>query len=221
MSDTQYLTPPEAVFFDHDGTLVDTEPIWEQAKQAIAQEHHAFWTAQDTADCLGKSIDASLIRLQENGVPLELQEMKAELQKQAETILETHTISLIPGIPEVLQELRKANIPVGIVTNAITKVAEHTASLSPETFSVIIGDQQVTNPKPHPEPYLQAAKQLGVNPQRCVAVEDSPSGVQSALSAGMKVVIVPGEIDVIETKGTTKVSHANLSLKDILILSNS
>lgn len=206
---TQY---PAAILFDHDGTLVDTEPLWEKAKQRIASEFGVTWTEQDTLAVLGFSIAKTLKRLQEVGVDLPLDQLEDRLISYMMEEFSQSTYDFLPGIRSLLDDLHEAGVPMGIVTNATTAVAQRTADLVPGYFSALIGDQETTAPKPDPQPYLLGAQALGVNPTDCIAIEDSPSGVRSALDAGMKVVVVPGEVAVPEELGHLRLAHENLSL---------
>lgn len=204
---------PAAVFFDHDGTLVDTEPLWARAKEDIAAEHGLVWTEQDTLDCLGRPMSLTLERLQEIGVPLETDELLERLAGDARRLVEETGISFLPGIEPLLEELAAAGIPAAIVTNATAEVARGTAARAPEGLvRTVIGNEDVTRPKPDPQPYLMAAERLGVDPARSVAVEDSPSGAESARAAGMKLVVVPGLQPVPEKLGDLRADHEHLDL---------
>ena len=188
---------PQAILFDHDGTLVDTEPVWAAAKVELAAEFGGVWTAQDTLDCLGYSMKFTLDRLRERGVNLPDQQINDRLVGKVRAALADSPVEFLPGIERFLVQVRDAGIPAAIVTNATTAVAQRTADAAPEgTFSVVIGNDETTHPKPNPQPYLLAAQRLGVDPSQCVAIEDSPSGVRSATDAGMKVIVVPGELEV-------------------------
>ena len=212
-------TFPAAILFDHDGTLVDTEPVWAAAKVALAAEFGGTWTEQDTLDCLGLSMQFTLDRLRERGVNLPDEEINNLLVAKVHETLAQQPVEFLPGIERFLSEVREAQIPAAIVTNATTSVARRTANAAPEgTFSVIIGNDETTHPKPNPQPYLLAAERLGVDPAQCVAIEDSPSGVRSASAAGMRVIVVPGELEVPAELGTVRLKHEELSLQAVRAL---
>ena len=212
-------TFPAAILFDHDGTLVDTEPVWAAAKVALAAEFGGTWTEQDTLDCLGLSMQFTLDRLRERGVNLPDEEINNLLVAKVHETLAQQPVEFLPGIERFLAEVREAQIPAAVVTNATTSVARRTANAAPEgTFSVIIGNDETTHPKPNPQPYLLAAERLGVDPTQCVALEDSPSGVCSATAAGMRVIIVPGELEVPEGLGTVRLKHEKLTLEAVRAL---
>ncbi len=212
-------TFPAAILFDHDGTLVDTEPVWAAAKVALAAEFGGTWTEQDTLDCLGLSMQFTLDRLRERGVNLPDEEINNLLVAKVHETLAQQPVEFLPGIERFLLEVREAQIPAAVVTNATTSVARRTANAAPEgTFSVIIGNDETTHPKPNPQPYLLAAERLGVDPTQCVAIEDSPSGVRSATAAGMRVIVVPGELEVPAELGTVRLKHEELTLKAVRAL---
>ena len=212
-------TFPAAILFDHDGTLVDTEPVWAAAKVALAAEFGGTWTEQDTLDCLGLSMQFTLDRLRERGVNLPDEEINNLLVAKVHETLAQQPVEFLPGIERFLSEVREAQIPAAIVTNATTSVARRTANAAPEgTFSVIIGNDETTHPKPNPQPYLLAAERLGVDPTQCVAIEDSPSGVRSATAAGMRVIVVPGELEVPAELGTVRLKHEELTLQAVRTL---
>ena len=212
-------TFPAAILFDHDGTLVDTEPVWAAAKVALAAEFGGTWTEQDTLDCLGLSMQFTLDRLRERGVNLPDEEINSLLVAKVHETLAQQPVEFLPGIERFLSEVREAQIPAAVVTNATTSVARRTANAAPEgTFSVIIGNDETTHPKPNPQPYLLAAERLGVDPTQCVAIEDSPSGVRSATAAGMRVIVVPGELEVPAELGTVRLKHEELTLEAVRAL---
>ena len=210
---------PAAILFDHDGTLVDTEPVWAAAKVALAAEFGGTWTEQDTLDCLGLSMKFTLDRLRERGVDLPDEQINERLVAKVREALAHQQVEFLPGIERFLNQVRDAQIPAAIVTNATTSIAQRTADAAPEgTFSVVIGNDETTHPKPDPQPYLLAAQRLGVEPSRCVALEDSPSGVRSATAAGMKVIVVPGELEVPAELGHARMLHTELTLDAVRAL---
>lgn len=212
-------TFPAAILFDHDGTLVDTEPVWAAAKVALTAEFGGTWTEQDTLDCLGLSMQFTLDRLRERGVNLPDEEINDLLVAKVHETLAQQPVEFLTGIERFLSEVHDAQIPAAVVTNATTSVARRTANAAPEgTFSVIIGNDETTHPKPDPQPYLLAAERLGVDPTQCVAIEDSPSGVRSATAAGMRVIVVPGELEVPAELGTVRLKHEELTLQAVRAL---
>ena len=208
---------PRAVLFDHDGTLVDTEPLWETGKQRLVAAHGGEWTERDTQETLGRPLAATVQRLSELGVPGSPEDVFGALYGVLEDVLAENPPTFIPGIRPLLEELDRAGIPAAIVTNATSEVARHTAALAPDNlFRVIIGDEEVAQgvkAKPDPDAYLQAAHRLGVDPGACVVVEDSPSGAAAGVAAGMVTVVVPGAQEVPAAPGIVHVpDHSSVTL---------
>lgn len=208
---------PRAVLFDHDGTLVDTEPLWERGKQRITAAHGGKWSEKDTRDTLEMPLSHTIRRLGELGVPGSQEEIQREFHGILREVLAEDTPTFIPGIEPLLHELDRAGIPAAIVTNATSEVARHTAGRAPDNlFRVVIGDEEVAQgvtPKPDPDAYLEAARRLGVAPEDCVVVEDSPSGAAAGVAAGMATVVVPGEQAVEPGPRIVHVpEHASLTL---------
>lgn len=209
---------PHAVLFDHDGTLVDTEPLWERAKQDLAAEHGRIWAPQDTEDTLGRPVAATIERMRRIGVPLGDEEMFRAIFEHSVRVLEGTELSFIDGIDELLTELADAGVPAAIVTNASSAMARHTASVAPPGLvGVTVGTDDYARgvrPKPDPDAYLTAARRLGVDPARCVVVEDSPAGAAAGVAAGIPTVVVPGEKAVDPGPGLVHLgSHRELTLE--------
>ncbi|MDO4898506.1 MAG: HAD family phosphatase [Rothia sp. (in: high G+C Gram-positive bacteria)] len=215
------MMKPAAIFFDHDGTLVDTEPLWGQAKTALAAQFGGTWTKQDTLDSLGVSVQFTIDRLHDKGVTLNGAKIEAWLSGYVAKLRTEQQVILLPGIEQLLAQVRQAGIPSAIVTNATAEVAQITADAAPGTFSFVISNADVSAPKPDPQPYLLAAERLGLDPHQCLVLEDSPSGVTSALAAGMKVIALPGEKAVEPNLATAYLRHQQVTLEKIIEVFNS
>ncbi|MFJ9316021.1 HAD family hydrolase [Pimelobacter simplex] len=188
---------PAAVLWDMDGTIVDTEPYWMAAEQAIAEEHGGTWTHDDAMALVGSDLLVSgayiKARLGLAHTPEEIVEMLLD----SVVAQVRHAVPWRDGARELLLDLHEAGVPCALVTMSyqrlVAPILEH---LPPETFRVIVTGDMVDQGKPHPEPYLTAAASLGVEPGECVAVEDSPTGATSALAAGCRVLVVPNHVPV-------------------------
>lgn len=205
----------QAVMWDMDGTLVDTEPYWLAAQSDIARKHGLNWTTEDSRATVGQAMPVTATRLQQRGVALSTEEIINELLERVVAKLEDG-IPWLPGAEKILAELAAAHIPSALVTMAFSPVATRVASAAPiGTFHAVVAGDAVPQGKPHPAPYLAAAELLSVEPSRCVAVEDSVSGTTSAQAAGMDVVVVPGVVQPSQGPGR----HFVRSLENVTVKS--
>ena len=182
---------PAAVLWDMDGTIVDTEPYWMRAETALVTTYGGTWTKADGMQLVGSGLVQSARVLQQAGVALEVNEIIDSLTDRVMEHIDTE-VPWRPGARELIAELRAAGIPIGLVTMSIRRMAlQVAAAIGDDVFDVVIAGDDVTNPKPHPEPYLRAAEQLGVAISDCVAIEDSEFGLVSAVSSGAATIGVP------------------------------
>jgi HAD superfamily hydrolase (TIGR01509 family) len=182
---------PAAVFWDMDGTLVDTEPYWLSAETAMVESFGGAWSEADGLQLVGSSLERSAIILQSRGVRLGVDEIVSVL---TDRVLEQIAVSVPwrPGARELLAALREAAIPTALVTMSIGRMAERVVeAIGFDAFDTIVSGDQVAQGKPHPECYLLAASKLGVAPESSVAIEDSEYGVAAAVAAGMATIAVP------------------------------
>ncbi|HEU4849781.1 MAG TPA: HAD family phosphatase [Terrimesophilobacter sp.] len=187
---------PAAVLWDMDGTLVDTEPYWMTAERDLVASFGGSWTAEDGLTLVGAGLWHSASILRGRGVDLDEQEIIDHL---TERVLEQArgSIPWRPGARELLLELREAGIPTALVTMSMRPLAEHIANdFDHPVFATIVSGSDVEHAKPHPQPYLQAAAILGVDPRDCVAIEDSEPGLASATASGAVVIGVPAHVDL-------------------------
>jgi len=167
-----------------DGTIVDTEPYWIVAEIELVESFGGVWTHADGLALVGNGLSLTSSKLQAKGVDLPLDEITERLTTRVLEQLEI-AIPWRPGAPELLTELAAAGIPQALVTMSIERMAARVAELIPgQPLSHIVAGDHVTEAKPHPEAYLLGASRLGVDVTTCVAIEDSPSGLASAHSAG-------------------------------------
>jgi HAD superfamily hydrolase (TIGR01509 family) len=183
---------PAAVLFDLDGTLVDTEPYWMAEEQALARAFGGTWSTEQAVSCVGNPLPVSAGRLHaEAGVRLPVEEIVDRLLDGVVAKVRAE-VPWQAGARELLAALAAAGIPSALVTMSYRRLADAAIDDLPAgTFAAVVTGDEVRNGKPHPEPYLTAAARLGVDPRRCLVVEDSPNGIRSGLAAGATVVAVP------------------------------
>jgi HAD superfamily hydrolase (TIGR01509 family) len=183
---------PDAVIFDLDGLLLESEQVWNASKHRLTQERGGTWRPEAEHDMLGmSSTEWSRYMHDELGVPLDPDEISAEVVK---LMIESYSeeLPLLPGADEAVRRIG-ARWPLGLASSSnreiIDTVLERTGWA--ELFAVTVSSEEVERGKPAPDVYLEAAARLGVEPRACVAVEDSNAGIGAAVAAGMGVVALP------------------------------
>ena len=167
-----------------DGTLINSEPYWMGAENALVGEHGGSWSEEQGLALVGTPLTRSAAILQAAGVQLEVPEIIDFLISRVAGAVK-QAVPWQPGAVEVLTWLRDQGVPCALVTMSYESVASAFMEKAPEgVFSVVVTGDEVTHGKPHPEAYLTAAERLGVSIADCLAVEDSPSGVGAALACG-------------------------------------
>ena len=189
--------PPLAVLWDMDGTLVDTEPYWIAAEFDIVEMHGGTWSHEHAKALVGSDlIDSGEYIRRHGGVdrsPEEIVEML--LDRVVARVREE--VPWRPGARELLGHVREARIDTALVTMSWKRFSDEVVACLPTgSFTVSVTGDEVARGKPHPDPYLLAAERLGVRPEDCVAIEDSPTGARSALAAGCRVLGVPHVVDI-------------------------
>lgn len=189
-----------AVLFDMDGTLVDSEKLWDIAMQQLYAKFGGVMTPEVRNATVGGSAE-SVIKLvfDDLGLPPEPQEMAAVADWLHEITGELFDAGLpwCEGARELLEELAGAGVPMALVTNtrrALTERALNT--IGRDYFTASVCGDEVPRGKPAPDPYRQAAALLGFDPAHCLAIEDSVTGTASAESAGCPVLVVPNDVEV-------------------------
>jgi HAD superfamily hydrolase (TIGR01509 family) len=198
---------PAAVLWDMDGTLVDTEPYWMECEVELVAEHGGRWTADDAHALVGNdlTVTAAYVR-RHGGVDLTDRQIIDRLSAGVADRVRRR-VPWRPGARELLHDLSVHGVPCALVTMSYRALAEAVVSaLPPGRFGTLVTGDQVTNGKPHPEPYLAAAAALAVSPSACLAIEDSPTGVASAEAAGVPVLAVQHLVPIPPGPGRTVLS---------------
>lgn len=185
---------PAAVLWDMDGTVVDTEPLWWAAEAEVAARHGLVWDHSRSAELVGMPLDTYGRLLVELGVDANVEEVVAQLVGVVRVGIEAGA-QWRPGVQELMSALVAEGVPGALVTMSYLELAEPVAAQAPAgTFRVLMTGERVTHGKPHPEAYLRAAEELGVEITSCVAIEDSPVGVAAALASGARTIGVPNQL---------------------------
>jgi HAD superfamily hydrolase (TIGR01509 family) len=196
----------EAVLFDMDGLLIDSEPLWLEAETAVMARLGADWTTADQAQLLGGSLVRTVRYLLGKATrPASPGQVAEWLMTRVTELIRDRGVPLRPGARELLAEVAAARLPHALVTSSERGFMDAVLARTGLRFDVLVCADDVSMTKPDPEPYLLAAKLLGAEPACCVALEDSPNGVASAEAAGCRVIAVPSLIPIEPAPGRTVV----------------
>lgn len=181
-----------------DGTLVETEPYWIEAEYALAEKYGGTWSTEHAMNLVGNDLIESGRYIREHmGIDLEPSLIVEELLDGVIAHVERE-VPWRPGAVGLLAELNAAGLPCALVTMSYRRfVAPVLAALPPDAFTAVVTGDAVSRGKPHPEPYLKAARDLEVDPLDCLAIEDSNTGARSAEAAGCTVLVVPNHVPVL------------------------
>lgn len=197
-----------AVLWDMDGTLVDSEPYWLAAERELVTSAGATWNPAILPLMIGQSLEHSAQLLQEwFGITLGVQEIVDTLIDAVIGRMDTQGVPWRPGARELLLELEQAGVPCALVTMSWKRMVDVVLDQLPDgIFDAIVTGDAVTRGKPHPEPYLTGAANLGVDIARCVAIEDSTPGVASAEAAGARVLAVEAHVPLPAAPGRSRMT---------------
>jgi HAD superfamily hydrolase (TIGR01509 family) len=191
------------VLFDMDGTLVDSEKVWDVALYELAARAGGTLSPAARHAMVGSSMATSMRILREDlGQPD--RDEAADVEWIESRVEELFARGLVwrPGALELLHAVRAAGLPTALVTSTGRRLVEIALNtLGRENFDAVVCGDEVSAPKPDPTPYLTAADLLGVKIAECVAIEDSPTGLASAVASGAAVLAVPAELELPPTDG--------------------
>ena len=183
-----------AIVFDMDGVLVDSTEAHVQAWTRFLEERSIQAPAAGVHSLFGRrGADALAQLLDLDADSPQVQAALDDLEGYADALLDEHGPGqqLVPGVPEMVADLRDSGWRLGVATSARRHIAAHALGTLRTAFQTLVTAEDVTRGKPDPEAYLTAAARLGVPPQACLVVEDAVAGVTAGKQAGMHVVAVP------------------------------
>ena len=181
-----------AVVFDLDGVLIESERVWDAAREDLVRERGGRWDERATTDMMGMSSKEWSSYMHDRlGVPMTPAEINDDVVRRVAAAYEEH-LPLLPHAVETVRDLA-ARWRLGVASSSNRPIIELVLERSGvhDCFAAVVSSEEVANGKPAPDVYLAVARQLDVEPTDCVAVEDSTNGIKSAVAAGMRTIAVP------------------------------
>ena len=211
---------PKAVFFDMDGTLIDSEPLWFENEVKLMAQFDYAWTSDDQMKCIGGPIQktGNYMSAKVNGqnnpqffIESLISMVSSDFEKR---------ITFMPGALELLKALSENGIKLALVSASPRQMLEATSRvLGGKYLELLISSDDVIEPKPNPECYLKAAAFFGLDISQCLILEDSGTGVASGRASGAKVVAIPHLIEILGDEQVVVVkSLKGMSVEDLFAL---
>jgi HAD superfamily hydrolase (TIGR01509 family) len=183
---------PAAVVFDLDGVLIESEQVWDSAREELVRERGGTWDERATTDMMGmSSTEWSSYMHDRLGVPMTPAEINDDVVRRVAAKYEEH-LPLLPQAVETVRELG-THWSLGVASSSNRPIIELVLDRMgvADCFAAVVSSEEVANGKPAPDVYLAAARELEVDQTKCAAVEDSTNGIKSAVAAGMRTIAVP------------------------------
>jgi HAD superfamily hydrolase (TIGR01509 family) len=183
---------PDAVVFDLDGVLIDSEQRWNEAKEALVRERGGRWRDEAPTVMMGMSSPEWSAYLRDDlGVPMDVDAISRDVVRRMQDSYRCE-LPLLPGADEAVRTLASL-WPLGLASSSNREIIDLVLELTgfADAFRVTVSSEEVERGKPAPDVYLKAAQRLGADPARCVAIEDSGNGLRAAAAARMAVIAVP------------------------------
>ncbi|MGD7001279.1 HAD family hydrolase [Corynebacterium halotolerans] len=197
----------KAIFWDMDGTMVDSEPLWGQATYELSEHLGKRLTPQLRESTVGGSFPHTLqVCAQHAGVDLAEGDYPHYRRRMFDRMGELFADNLRPnpGVLELLDDLQQTQIPMLVTTNTERELADPSiAAVGQHFFHDSIAGDEVVHPKPAPDMYLEAARRVGARPEECLVFEDSFAGMSGAVAAGCRVIGLPESADQPVPEGVT------------------
>ncbi len=205
----------DAVLWDMDGLMVDSEPLWTQAEVELAGSLGGTWDDEVKSRIVGTRLDVAVPTiLGYFGVEATEERVSttaAWLLHRMVELFSADDLPLLPGVPALLAALAAEQVPMALVSSSYRVLVDAVLAGGVGPFALTVAGDEVEHGKPAPDPYLLAAERLGVDVTRCVVLEDSPSGVASGEAAGCAVVAVPSVAGVHLEPGGRRLVVASLT----------
>jgi HAD superfamily hydrolase (TIGR01509 family) len=182
----------EAVVFDLDGIIIDSEHVWDDVRQELAEERGGRWHDDASRDMMGMSSpEWSRYMREVIGLQQPPEEINAEVVRRMEAVYRER-LPLIPGAAEAVERLAD-RWPLGLASSSNRELIDLALDASGlgRWFGATVSSEEVPRGKPAPDVFLEAARRLDARPERCAAIEDSENGILSAKAAGMRTIAVP------------------------------
>lgn len=217
------LFMPEAVLFDMDGTLTDTEKLWFQAEQDILDDFGCVITQEQANTYIGKAlVHVAQSMIDDFSLEISAEDLAGKLSARVVELAQTKGIPWRPGAEQLLENLKAWGIPTGLVTSSVYDFAKLTVQQAPKgSLEVMVTAESTRIGKPDPMPYLFAAHQLGVAIENCVVFEDSIPGFTSGARSGAVTVGVPFQVDLPRIPGTYFIESLSEVNQEVLSQLNS
>jgi HAD superfamily hydrolase (TIGR01509 family) len=185
----------EGVVFDLDGLLLDSEQVWDAAREQLAKERGGRWHENAQRDMMGMSSQEWSGYMHDViGLPEPPEEINREVVRRLEEIYRAR-LPVIPGAREAVERIG-ARWPLALASSSNRELIDLALELLgvAELFRATVSSEEVGRGKPAPDVYLEAARRLGVDPTRAAAVEDSHNGIRAAKTAGMRAIAIPNRL---------------------------
>jgi HAD superfamily hydrolase (TIGR01509 family) len=211
---------PAAVLWDMDGTLIDSEPYWIAEEMHLVKSFGGVWTEENAHALVGNPLEVSAqFILDHSPVEMSVAQVVDRLMHGVMRRVEDR-MPWRPGALELLSALKAEGVRNALVTMSWRPFTDLLVRLVPRgSFDIVVPGDAVQHGKPHPEPYLRAVGLLGVDAADCVAIEDSPAGVRSAVAAGVPTIAVPHVVPVPRMAGAVQIpTLRGVSPQDLLTL---
>lgn len=186
------MTSIEAVVFDLDGVLLDSEHVWDEVREELARERGGRWHERAQADMMGmSSVEWSRYMHDVIGLAEPPEEIDAEVVRRMRARY-AEALPLLDGAAAAVRRLAEA-FRLGLASSSNRPLIDAVLAAAglAELFEVTVSSEEVPQGKPAPDVFLEAARRLGVPPEECAAIEDSANGLRSAKAAGMRVIAIP------------------------------